>query len=259
MLVENTLFGTIDKVADSIARIKAFEPPEGYYVAFSGGKDSVVVLDLVKRAGVKFDAHYNLTTVDPPELVKFIRREHPEVEIHRPKKSMWQLIVEKQIPPTRLARYCCAYLKENGGEGRRVITGVRWAESVKRSKRKMLEHCMRGKSLIYLHPIIDWTHEDVWEFIKTRGIQYCSLYDEGYKRLGCVGCPMAGKEGMRKEFIRWPKLKASYMRAFGRMIEARIESGKTAPGGNWDTAEGVMDWWINGSDKGDPDQTVLFE
>lgn len=225
MLVENTLFGTIDKVADSIARIKHFEPPEGYYVAFSGGKDSCVILDLVKRSGVKYDAHYNLTTVDPPELVKFIRREHPEVEIHRPEKSMWKLIVSNQIPPTRLARYCCRILKEGGGAGRRVVTGVRWAESVKRGKRKMVEDCHQGKRKVYLHPVIDWTDADIWEYIRTNSLHYCSLYDEGFKRLGCIGCPIAGKVGMNKEFGRYPKLKASYLRAFGRMIKARDESG----------------------------------
>ena len=116
MLKELTLEGEIDKVQIAINRLKLHEPPEGYYVAFSGGKDSCVILDLVKRAGVKYDAHYNLTTVDPPELVQFIRREYPEAWEHRnkPEKSMWDLIVQKRMPPTRLVRYCCQYLKEGG-------------------------------------------------------------------------------------------------------------------------------------------------
>lgn len=69
-----------NKVKASLERIKAFEPPEGYYLAFSGGKDSVVCKALLDMAGVKYDAHYRVTSVDPPELVRFIRDKHPDVE-----------------------------------------------------------------------------------------------------------------------------------------------------------------------------------
>ena len=164
MLISNTLFGEVDKVQIAIARIKEFEPPEGYYVAFSGGKDSVVILDLVKRSGVKFDAHYNITGIDPPELFYFIRDEHPEVQRHRPKVTLWKLIVQESMPPTRLARYCCEHLKEGGGIGRVVMTGVRWAESSKRKQRKVVESCFRKQVKYYVNPIIDWTDKDVWQY-----------------------------------------------------------------------------------------------
>lgn len=84
MLIENTLFGTRDKVAEAIQRLKSFEPEDGYYVAFGGGKDSIVVLDLVKRSGVKYDAHYTITSVDPPELIRYIRKHHPDVAMDFP-------------------------------------------------------------------------------------------------------------------------------------------------------------------------------
>lgn len=127
-----------DKVELAIQRLKAFEPPEGYYVAFSGGKDSQCIYHLCKMAGVKFDAHYSVTSVDPPELVQFIKKNYPDVEFAVPhdkdgkRISMWSLIPERLMPPTRVVRYCCQQLKETQGEGRVTVTGVRWAESANR-------------------------------------------------------------------------------------------------------------------------------
>ena len=257
MLTEMTLFGVRDKVQTAINRIREFCPPEGYYVAFSGGKDSTVVLDLVKRAGVKFDAHYNRTTVDPPELVRFIREQYPDVEERKPEMSMWQLIRKKRMPPTRMVRYCCEYLKEGGGAGRTVITGVRWAESTKRSKRRMVEVCNKKALTSYLHPIIDWTEEDVWEYIRSNNLPYCNLYNKGYKRLGCIGCPLGGYKHMIKEFSDYPGYYKAYLHAFERMLQARQEDGLATD--KWETAQDVMDWWIYCKKSEDTDQTILFE
>lgn len=133
-----------EKVAKSIERLKAFEPSEGYYLAFSGGKDSVVCKHLLELAGVKYDATYRVTSVDPPELVRFIKEEHPDVKREVPRDSdnkpitMWNLIPREMFPPTRVARYCCRHLKESGGDGRMVVTGVRWAESVNRKSNQGL-------------------------------------------------------------------------------------------------------------------------
>lgn len=130
---------TDEKVRKSIERLKAFEPPEGYYLAFSGGKDSVVCKALCDLAGVKYDAHYTVTSVDPPELVQYIRDKHPDVSREIPRDTegkpitMWTLIPRHLMPPTRVFRYCCSHLKEPGGNGRMVVTGVRWSESSKRA------------------------------------------------------------------------------------------------------------------------------
>ena len=129
-----------DKVQTSIDRLRAFEPPEGYYLAFSGGKDSVVCKALLDLAGCKYDATYRVTSVDPPELVRFIKNEHPDVKREIPRYddgkpiTMWNLIPKKLMPPTRMVRYCCTKLKESGGDGRMTITGVRWDESRSRKK-----------------------------------------------------------------------------------------------------------------------------
>lgn len=101
----------LDKVEVAIKRLQLFEPEGGYYLAFSGGKDSVVIKALADMAGVKYDAHYNVTSVDPPELVQFIRIYYPDVEWEYPRYkdgtriTMWNLIPRKKMPPTRIVRY----------------------------------------------------------------------------------------------------------------------------------------------------------
>lgn len=129
-----------DKVQKAVELLRLFEPKDGsgYFLAFSGGKDSVCVKALADMAGVKYDAHYSVTSVDPPELVRFIKASYPDVIFDHKLDddgkpiTMWSLIRKKKYPPTRIARYCCAELKETSGEGRTVVTGVRWAESANR-------------------------------------------------------------------------------------------------------------------------------
>jgi len=236
--MRQTLDGVpIDEIA--IRRIQAHAPDDGLYVAFSGGKDSVVILDLVKRSGVPFDAHYNLTTADPPEVVYFVRR-FPEVQIHKPRDkdgkfmSIWRLIRKKGMPPRRNARFCCEVMKEQGGKGRTVVTGVRWAESARRSKRGLYEGCYKDGNKHYLNPIIDWTTADVWHYIRSRGLDYCSLYDEGFKRVGCVLCPMSSKTD--RDIERWPGI----ARLWERAVKATFN-----PGGAWDTEEDYWQWWLS--------------
>ena len=277
-----------EKVKASIERLKAFEPPEGYYLAFSGGKDSVVCKALLNMAGCKYDATYRITTVDPPELVQFIKEKHTDVKREYPRYNdgsvvtMWNLIPKKLMPPTRLVRYCCQVLKESGGDGRMTVTGVRWAESYKRKNnqgvvtimsgsaneakenesfrvtssggivlvndndeaRRVVESCYkRNKTTI--NPIIEWTDADVWEFIKGEGVSYCGLYDEGFSRLGCIGCPNAAKHSREREFARWPKYKAMYLRAFEKMLKERKRKGKLD--GTWRMGTGPLDvfnWWM---------------
>lgn len=276
-LTENTLSGPVDKVQRSIERLRLFEPEEGYFLAFSGGKDSVVIHRLAQMAGVKYDAHYNVTSVDPPELVQFVKecmKRDPKISFDYPidkdgnRITMWSLIAKKKMPPTRLARYCCAELKEASGKGRVTVTGVRWAESVNRSKnqglvnvfgtkstrlilnddndesRRTVEQCYRTRKTL-VNPIIDWTDADVWEFIHRENIPYCCLYDDGFTRLGCIGCPM--NINAAAELDRWPTYKRAYARAFEKMIVARRAEGKTD--GNWYSGDAVMHWWLDNSKK----------
>ena len=152
MIGQLNIYGK-DKVEVAIDRLKTFEPPEGYYLAFSGGKDSVVIKALADMAGVKYDAHYTNTTVDPPELIHFIKEKHPDVEIVSPKDkdgnyiTMWKLIRKKKLPPFRTTRYCCAVLKESQGYGRMTVTGVRWAESSNRRNNQGELTVYKGKNV----------------------------------------------------------------------------------------------------------------
>lgn len=248
-----------DIVEDSINILKENEPEnEPYYGAFSGGKDSIVIKRIADMAGVKVDWHCHLTTVDPPELLKFIREHHPDVTFDKPSTTMFRLIVKKRMPPTRMVRYCCEYFKEHGGDDRFVMTGVRRAEGNKRSKRKSVECFSKGairKAVI--NPIIRWTNNDVWGFIRSEGLPYCSLYDEGFKRLGCVGCSIAGKAGMEREFKRWPHFKALYIKAFKKMLDNRLKDDILT---KWTSGEAVFDWWVNNTKNNDDDkQLKLFE
>ena len=284
----------IEKEKRAIEYLKTFEPEsEPYYLCYSGGKDSDCIKILAQMAGVKFDAVHNLTTVDAPETVNYIKSQK-DVQINRPKLSMWDLIVKKGIPPTRLIRYCCSELKEQGGKGRLKITGVRWAESNNRKEandvvniigkpktvqafaekegidhrinrhqgmvlnndnadtRRFVEHCYRTTSTM-INPIVDWTDEDVWDFLHHYGCKSNPLYECGMKRIGCIGCPMAGKSRY-SEFARYPKYKLNYIRAFDRMLKARKERGLESPE-MWFDANAVFKWWM----EEDPMQLSLFE
>lgn len=258
------LFLDATKEETAIERIKNFAPPEGYFVSFSGGKDSIVVLDLVKKAGVKYTANLYLTSVDPKELLLYVKKYYPEVIWHRPIMNMWQLIEHKGFPPTRMRRYCCEYLKEGRGRDKdfrdkKVITGVRWAESIKRKKRKIVETCDKFSLTFFVNPIIDWTDQDVWDYIRTNKLPYCELYDKGFKRVGCIGCPLGSKQMWELE--QYPGIKKAYREAFRKMLITREKRGmqRIKVWGNY-TIDEIWEWWIgNIKEKIDPKQITWFE
>ena len=245
----------------------------------SGGKDSSVVKELALRSGIPFEIMHNHTTADAPETVRFIRQEAKRFEdlgikytINMPmykgkRTSMWSLIPQKLIPPTRLVRYCCAVLKETGGAGRFIATGVRWAESESRKnsrgiyekygstkktkitlnndnddKRLLFENCrLQAKRIV--NPIVDFENEDVWDFFTCECAPYINpLYAEGWNRVGCIGCPLAGTKTQMQEFERWPAYEKLYLNSFARMLEMRIRSGKET---DWQTPRDVMNWFLD--------------
>jgi len=183
------------KIEDiAIMRIKDMYENQNPYshpliVCFSGGKDSIVLLELTKRTGVPYRAEY-MQAFDMPSIIKFIIREYPEVK-RNIKNNIFKLIEANfGFLPQRQARYCCTDLKEMLYPEHVVLTGIRWQESNNRAKRRMVEICNKEKTQYYLHPIIDWKDSDVWNFIKENQLPYPKEYDNGYKRIGCMFCPL---------------------------------------------------------------------
>ena len=237
--MKQQILQVMNKEQMAIERIKSFEPPEGYFLAFSGGKDSIVLYDLTMKAKVKFDAHYSLTTIDPPELVQFIKNEYPAVIIDKPKISFWRLMEKNLFPPLRHQRYCCKILKERGGEGRKTLLGLRWEESFNRSKRQMVSYCEK-KDKHSISPIIDWTTADVWDYIRQNNLNYCNLYDRGYNRLGCIFCPNKIAKEKQMDLQNFPTFAKTAIKTLDKIIQMRKEKGLEV---SYKTGEDFFYWW----------------
>lgn len=259
------------------ARLSRHRYGQPLLVTYSGGKDSQVLVTLAERAGINFEVVNSHTTADAPETVRFIRQQFRELELRGIKcsivmprykdkpVSMWTLIPQKLMPPTRLVRYCCSALKENVGHNRFIATGVRWAESPRRKnsrgimelnhpqqkkriilmsdnddRRRDFETCAL-KSKMTVNPIVDWTDEDVWEYIRAEHLPVNPLYCEGWQRVGCIGCPLASRTIRQKEFFRWPAYEKLYIMAFDRMLDVRKAKGFPC---DWQTGMDVFRWWM---------------
>jgi phosphoadenosine phosphosulfate reductase len=270
-MIENTLFESVDRVVTpsrdipleqkaliAIERLRLHEPPGGYYFATSCGKDSVLVQRLLDLSGVKYEAHYHNTTVDPPEHILWLRKAYPTVVIDRPETTMWELIAYKRQPPRHDMRYCCEALKERHGSNRTVVDGVRWQESTARSKRPSYERCTKRADTMLLHPIIEWSTKEVWYYIRTNGLPYSPLYDEGWKRVGCVMCPLAPVWQMLKQAERWPKIADAYKRACRRAFERGPVPGNEDKW-DWLSGDDMYHRWIINAGRRDNTQCMLFE
>lgn len=196
----------LDKmVEESIAFIREHEPPEGYFVGFSGGKDSIVTLELTRMAGVKHEAYYACTGIDPPEVVKFIKQHYPEVKWLYPKHSFWIGIEKECAPPLRVSRWCCDVLKKDPAAKigiKHRLVGIRAEESRSRAKRPMIDD-YKAKQVL-LKPIFHWLEWHVWDFIDSNNLPYPSLYDEGFGRVGCMLCPFLTRKQHEQHRARWP-------------------------------------------------------
>ena len=224
----------------------------------------------------------SLTSIDPPEVIRFVRQQYPGVELIKPRDSIFNIAVRRQILPTMRVRWCCAEYKENAGAGRVTLIGIRHEESSRRARRNEVEissrkfsgtlaeldvyretratkeskphrgrkskaeqitivnasgertlGCINGKESLLISPIIHWSEDDVWQFLRVIGATHCSLYDEGWHRIGCICCPMSSVKQKREEEKRWPHVKRGWIKAIrtiraGGYLPTHISGGTSA-------------------------------
>lgn len=267
-----------------------YDKNDGYWLGFSGGKDSQVLFHMAQLSGVKFKAFFSPTSIDPPENIRFIRTNYPEVAFTPLKASIFKMFEQKKALPSMRIRWCCAEFKEKGGEGKVTLVGVRHSESSRRAdrgtisvtghkfngefdefgqyqqdkrnaklktlanKRKKALHevkmgrmteeeyaqfdqwsqhqeqmvtCVGGKDKIVISPLLEWDDCDVWEFLNNVAkVPHCELYDQGFTRIGCIGCPMTTAKVQRAQFERWPHVKERWIRSIMNVRKRAIEELK---------------------------------
>lgn len=271
-------------------------------VCYSGGKDSDVLLDIVRKTlkPSEFRVLNSHTTLDAPETVYYIRRKFEELRAEGidatvsysyykgERTSFYKLILEKRMLPTRVRRYCCKILKETATPHQVALLGVREAESRNRQGRddfgvlgrrkedgvyKSAQHTRamiaydqdgthdfeceiiktaKAKKDVVSMPIYKFTESDVWDYIRENSLEVNPLYSKGYKRVGCIGCPMAGK-GRYKEFAQYPKYRENLERTCDRLLKLKEDRGNPITKVN--TGKEMIRWWL----EEDPKQITLEE
>lgn len=273
---------TLLQKAEKIATI--YDAEDGYFLAFSGGKDSQCIYHLAKMAGVKFKAHMSLTSADPAEVIRFVKTNYPDVDLIKPKASIYTIARKKKILPTMRIRWCCVEYKENTGAGKVTITGVRREESSRRAKRNSVEisshkfsgdfeefenyrndklsiisqkkgkqvqsGCISGKDTIIINPIIDWTEKDVWYFLNNIAkVEHCELYDKGVSRVGCLFCPMKKRKLIMQDVKNYPHL---YKKWLDVIMDIDVQSNSKITQlfrpyvkDDKELCFYIFDWWIS--------------
>lgn len=245
-------------------------------VAFSGGKDSQCLYHLAEEAGVPFEAEFKLTTLDPPEVLRFVRRNYPDVVFTKPSESFWKLCEREHSMPTRKRRFCCAYIKEVGGVGRVTLTGVRRQESVRRANRQEVSVRSGGRFVdgaidqftredtveascivgggerIVVNPILQWTKDDVWRYLNDMlKVPHCELYDRGGSRIGCLFCPMSSAKQRIREAREYPKVFERFKQTAAKVFKHKNRLLVTP--------EQYIEWLVRGCYIGDITHDKLFD
>ena len=237
-LIDNTLQFITENLKDK----------ETIFVGFSGGKDSIVTADLMKKSGLPHKLYYSVTGIDPPELVKFIRREYPQCKFLRPKHTFWYHLTRKN-PPSNFHRWCCRELKKLPSKHiplKHRVMGVRAEEGTCRAKYNPVEY-IYTMGVWHYSPILQWKELDIWDHIENNNLPYPDLYDQGLSRIGCVICPFhstAGGAGHNFYRQRWPKTFERFEKKCVEWFEKRQGQGRKM---FFDTPEEFISEWYKGN------------
>lgn len=243
-----------EKIAAAIELLKEQQPDNPYYGCFSGGKDSIVIKQLALLAGIETTWNYNVTTIDPPPLIRYIKKHHRDINWIKPKKPFFYRMKEKARIPMRRprnSRWCCEeYKEQKSPRGAVLIMGIRAEESRQRAASWQEITFHRRSKTFAIAPILHWSSNDIWEFIDQYDLPYCELYDQGFDRLGCVGCPLTGKAKKKLEFERWPRYEEFWKNGFRFIWEKRAGS-RQKNGKEWfgsaffNSWEEMFNWWLS--------------
>jgi phosphoadenosine phosphosulfate reductase len=240
----------LNKEDYAIKLIRDHEPPEGYYLAFSGGKHSIIAEHLTMRSGVRYDSHYCFSPIDPPQVWDFIKTNYPNVQWDYHAKGFWKLVIKNDLP-LRQQRWCCRYIKEVGGENRVNIVGNCAYESSNRSHQCFYEpqdHSVKhAHNKTLLRPILKFSEFDTWQYIIKYKLPYCELYDRGYERIGCILCP--NNKEVEKHEHDFPKICNLWKLACNHIVEGYKARGYISKRGKPmkfkpKTGDELYQWWI---------------
>ena len=196
--------------------------PPGITVGFSGGKDSICTAKVIEVSGLDYQLEYSFTGIEPPEVVRFIRKHYPHCSIRVPKRTFWKDLAV-HVPPSDRLRWCCTLLKKTNAD---IVLGVRAEESSRRASRNRV-NVYHGRTMYY--PILHWKEWEVWEVIRSLGLPYPGLYDEGFDRIGCVICPYHSEGTGKLHQLyrdRWPHIFRRWDRAIVKLYNKRVSQGK---------------------------------
>lgn len=242
----------MDKTEKALERIRL--AAHECVVGVSGGKDSTVLLDLVKRSGVEYKGIYSVTTIDPPPVLRFMRMHLPEVEFVPPENGLgFAQQVARRGLPLKNSRWCCDEFKENGIGytplfGPIPVLGI--TKQDERASTPHSEHAGDWKRVCHrtgekaIQPIYDWDDDDVWAYIQQRDLPYSELYDQGYDRIGCICCPFASTGEIKENRQRWPAMFRQIRKAVHTRWDDYWKPVNSPVATRFRDADSMFEWWL---------------